>query len=312
MMSGLQHSAAVSLNRSPQAATTHTVGGRSSDNGRTPLMSEIGPASVGSSSGVLAAPTSSLRGTGPYPVRQGLLTLGAYLLMVAGQIPGIATQSIPKVSKVYEFIGVPPGQAFAIWGFIFTLELVYVILTLVWRGDATSGAGGHPTDLASLNHKLQTPIRSVMIMQGIWSLLYNFVDIDYPPTTPDSGKSGIARGSALDRFDPAFWACSMLLFAIAGTFYYIAYGVQQASANIKPGRGAKEIFVAMTGIMMNTGWVTAASSFIPNQITLALTKQGDSGNHAMQVAAFATLISAVFITLAPVVAPTVNGKLKVV
>ena len=237
------------------------------------------------------------KGVGRYPIKQAAITLAAFAAMLGGQIPALA--KITDVSAAYEFIGVPPGQAFAIWGIIFTFEAIYVILSFIWRGNAESGAQGHPNDLASLNWKLQNPIRGVFVMQGIWSLLYGFVKTDY--TVTNSGKSGIARGNALNEFDFFFWTSSILLFVIAGTFYHIAYQTSLAAAKNEPSKGSREIFFAMTGLLLNTGWITAAASFIPNQIALSLTTDSDDGNLAMQNTAIATAIGASLVALAPMV-----------
>mgnify|MGYP001265106113 CR=1 FL=1 len=255
-------------------------------------MSDPSPAGIGAH---LVGPSS---GQPKYPLQQAIITAITFVFMIGGQlIPTATGKSIGDVSRAYDCIGVPPGPAFSIWGMIFLFQAVYVVLTFVWRGDVISG-DVNSIGFASINLVVQWPLRLAMFGQGLWSILFKFVRNDYPPFS-NSGKIGVARGSALKSFDFYFWACCFLMFVILTSWYVVVYRIQKAVKNNAWNEGTRQIFIAYIGIFINTGWITVASSIIPNHIVLVSTTISDPGNTAMQITAFVTVLFVAVVAVLP-------------
>ena len=250
--------------------------------------------------------SSASQHLGKYTTTQAAITAIAYVLMIVGQvIPSGIGKNIGDISRFYDSITVPPGAAFGIWGIIFLLQAVYIILNFVWRGDDTSGRNGQPDDLASMNYAVQWPLRFAFICQGAWSMLYKFVRNDYPPL-PNSGKIGAARGSALQSFDFYFWFCSILIFITVGAWYVVVWRIHRAVKRNEWTAGSRQILIAYCGIFMNAGWITVAANIMPSSMVMVITKIGDGGNVGMQIAA----LTSAFIVAIVVFLPMFSRKTK--
>jgi len=168
-------------------------------------------------------------------------------------------KSIKVLSEAYDHVAMPAGPAFAIWGIIFSWELVFLV------------AQFFVSDFDELLPTLTPWFCATQVMQGAWVVLFTRTD-----------PSRVGHGG-----DVWIWVSTILLLATPPAFLQVVAVLADAS-------GAA--YWLSFGMTINAAWVLLAAGLTVNQAARAVGLEGASLSAVAMVVLAGTVYLELWIT----------------
>lgn len=150
-----------------------------------------------------------------------------------------AGKSIKDLSEAYDHVAMPAGPGFAIWGIIFSWELVFLV------------AQFFISDFDGILPTLSLWFCATQIMQGVWVVLFTKTD---PKLVGHGGDVWLWTSTALIlATPPAFLQLVAALAGSSGSAYWLSFGMT-----------------------INAAWVLLAAGLTVNQAARAVGLEGAS------------------------------------
>jgi len=148
-----------------------------------------------------------------------------------------AGKGIKDLSEAYDHVGMPAGPAFAIWGIIFTWELVFLVSQFF------------VSDFDDLLPTLTPWFCATQLMQGVWVALFTKTD-----------AATVGHGG-----DVWLWTSTVLLVCTPAAFLQIVFALKDTSGTA---------YWLSFGMTINAAWVLLAAGLSVNQAARAVGLQG--------------------------------------
>lgn len=150
---------------------------------------------------------------------------------------GMFGKNIKNLSEAYDHVSMPAGPAFAIWGVIFTWELVFVVAQFL------------VSDMDAVLPALTPWFCATQLMQGMWVPLFTKTD-----------PQAVGHGG-----DVWLWVSTVLLVATPPAFLNVVSALAGASGMV---------YWLTFGMTINAAWVLLAAGLAVNQAARGVGLEG--------------------------------------